>query len=125
MTTISLWENLGSSCILAIIVQLTLYTLLKTIKLNDSAGLLFIFLNSLFIMTALTNLFHRFAHLEAIERPKFILFLQRYHLILNPTHHQIHHTYPHSTYFCVTNGWANYILAKIKFWNILNKLKKL
>ena len=43
-------------------------------------------------------------------------------IILNPDHHKTHHTYPHNKNFCVTNGWANFILSKLYFWNFLNLL---
>jgi hypothetical protein len=64
--------------------------------------------------TAATNQFHRWAH-EA-EPSLVARFLQRNHLILAPRHHQVHHTPPFVGHYCVTSGWMNSALERVRFW---------
>lgn len=58
-----------------------------------------------------TNLFHKWAHSEKV--PRIVGWLQRRHLILNPARHQVHHTPPNRTAYCVTSGWMNALLDRI------------
>lgn len=69
-----------------------------------------------------TNQFHKWSHLPPERRPKAIQFLQSSGLILGPTHHAKHHAAPHDTYYCITVGWLNPILSKIKFFTGVEKL---
>lgn len=67
-----------------------------------------------------TNLFHKWAHLP--QKPGWMLWLQERHLILNMEHHQVHHTPPFETYYCITTGWMNPLLYKLKFFPRLEAL---
>ena len=58
-----------------------------------------------------TNLFHKWAHSATV--PAWISALQRWNLILNPDRHNVHHTPPNRTGYCVTNGWMNGLLDRI------------
>jgi ubiquitin-conjugating enzyme E2 variant len=69
---------------------------------------------SLCVAGFLTNQFHKWSHEP--EPPFPVRLLQRLHLILPPAHHDVHHTPPHDTYFCITTGWLNRPLAAIRFW---------
>ena len=42
--------------------------------------------------------------------------LQRAGLILSPEHHAIHHAAPRDKYYCITVGWMNPLLDKIRFF---------
>ena len=42
--------------------------------------------------------------------------MQRMRLVLEPRHHQIHHTEPFETHYCITNGWLNPLLNKVGFF---------
>ncbi len=85
---------------------------------SNSTGL---FITSLLTSTAifgfLTNQFHKWAHTDT--PPKIVKFLQRKRLILNPHHHNIHHTPPFEHYYAITNGWTNWIARKVHFYRIL------
>ncbi len=69
-----------------------------------------------------TNQFHKWSHLPSDRRPKAIQLLQSLGLILGPNHHAKHHAAPHDTYYCITVGWLNPILSKIKFFTGVEKL---
>ena len=61
-----------------------------------------------------TNQFHKWAHMD---RPSpVVAFMQRWHLILPPAHHAIHHTAPYATHYSITTGWMNRPLAAIRFY---------
>jgi hypothetical protein len=70
---------------------------------------------SFFGAAACTNQLHRWAH-DANPAPVARL-LQRVHLILPPDHHQVHHTPPFIGHYCVTNGWMNSALERVRFWS--------
>ncbi len=68
------------------------------------------FLFTFSVAILLTNQFHRWAHEPA---PPFIAgLLQRCRLILNPMHHQRHHS-DYTVGFCVTTGWMNPLLNTV------------
>lgn len=61
-----------------------------------------------------TNQFHKWAHMP--EPPRVVGLLQRCRLILGPEHHRRHHVPPFDTYYCITTGWLNRVLAATGFW---------
>lgn len=124
MTKIPVWENLGTSCMLTLLPQCALFYFILMAPHSGIYAKIYLFFNTLFLLTATTNFFHRYAHTSPKDTPHIIKWLQKYHLILNPISHQIHHRSPYDTYFCVTNGWANKLLEKIKFWSFMRKLFK-
>ncbi len=68
-------------------------------------------------ITVATNQFHKWAHQE--EPSTLARWLQRSRLVLEPSHHQVHHTAPFNMHYCITNGWLNPLLNKIKFFRRL------
>jgi hypothetical protein len=64
-----------------------------------------------------TNQFHKWAHADA--PPPGVRWLQRAGLILSPGHHSIHHASPHDKYYCITVGWMNPILTRLRFFRAL------
>jgi ubiquitin-conjugating enzyme E2 variant len=61
-----------------------------------------------------TNQFHKWAHAD--RAPRVVRWLQRVGIILSPEHHAIHHAAPHDKYYCITVGWMNPILQKLRFF---------
>lgn len=121
--THNLVSTVGNVCILAV-PPLGLCLYLKW-QLPDSVWLAFIILNFALVSaaTVATNQFHKWAHQESPS--KFAQWLQRSRLILEPSHHQLHHTAPFEMHYCITNGWLNPILNKVKFFRRLETALRL
>lgn len=71
---------------------------------------------SLFLSIAifLTNQFHKWAHMDL--PPRWVQWLQAKNLVLPKDHHDIHHVSPFDTYYCITAGWCNPFLQRIRFF---------
>lgn len=61
-----------------------------------------------------TNQFHKWAHEDAPSG--LVQVLQRSRLVLESRHHDIHHTAPFDKYYCITTGWLNPLLYRLKFF---------
>lgn len=113
MTRHGFLELAGNSCfVLAPILAVALW-LGQTME-PVAASALCVFILSFSWFAAATNVFHRWAH-EA-QPPRAVVWLQRCGVILPPAHHRLHHQSPHNTSFCVTSGWANRWLDRIRFF---------
>ena len=64
-----------------------------------------------------TNQFHKWAHTK--NPAGWVRLLQRAGLILSPEHHAVHHAAPRDKYYCITVGWMNPLLDKIRFFRFL------
>ena len=80
---------------------------------------LFVMSTALFLSVSVlaTNQFHKWAHMA--EPPTLARILQSARLILTRAHHEIHHVAPFNTHYCITTGWFNSPLAKLKFFETL------
>ncbi|HYV46400.1 MAG TPA: fatty acid desaturase family protein [Myxococcaceae bacterium] len=63
-----------------------------------------------------TNQFHKWAHQEEVG--PVVAFLQKHHLVLNPRHHDTHHTRPYDQAYCITTGWMNPVLRAVRFFRV-------
>jgi hypothetical protein len=115
--THNLVETVGNVCILAFpVLSVCLYLL----WLMPESGLLAFAVVCVALTSAATvatNQFHKWAHQESVSR--FARWLQRMRLVLEPRHHKLHHTEPFNMHYCITNGWLNPFLNKIKFFRRL------
>ena len=110
-------STIGNSCILGVVVQLIVLLTLLIFDVSALGASIMIWALMSFAGAALTNVFHKWAHAE--ENPAWIRLLQRTGLILSPEHHDVHHASPHDTYYCITNGWMNPVLDRLRFWRAL------
>lgn len=107
-------ETNGNNCLVSIPFAVVIYAIPAT---TDIWLHFFVaFWGWLFLWVFMTNQFHKWAHLE--DPPKWIQKLQRWRLILSSDHHDTHHTPPFDTYYCITTGWLNPLLARVRFFPI-------
>lgn len=110
----------ANNCVVCLPVLIPLYFFLpQNAPLLYALSLFFWFF---LIWIFATNQFHKWAH--QANRPPFIRFLQKIHLILPLDHHQIHHTVPFDKYYCITNGWLNFLLTRLGFFELILKTFK-
>jgi hypothetical protein len=115
--THGLVETTGNVCILAVpALSLCLYLMWL---IPDSVLLAFSVISFALMAaaTVATNQFHKWAHQESPSA--FARWLQRKRLVLDPQHHKRHHTQPFNVNYCITNGWLNPLLNKLKFFRRL------
>jgi ubiquitin-conjugating enzyme E2 variant len=60
---------------------------------------------------------HKWAH-EA-NPPRFVRALQRSRFFLSPEHHARHHAGTHESHYCITTGWMNLALDRLRFFRVL------
>jgi plasmanylethanolamine desaturase len=101
----------GHNCLVTLPVLAAI--LFLDVRSGWGAGVL-TFLMAASLGTFGTNQFHKWAH--QAEVGAVVGFLQRHHLVLNPDHHDIHHTRPYDQHYCITTGWLNPILRAVRFY---------
>lgn len=78
------------------------------------------FFGALIVWVMATNQIHKWAHSDAA--PATVRLLQRWRIILNPRHHDQHHQSPFDRHYCITTGWLNEPLAKVRFFRRLERV---
>jgi ubiquitin-conjugating enzyme E2 variant len=113
-------ETNGNNCILSVLLMLHVAILMpRTPSFFFYYGALMF---SIALFTLGTNQFHKWAHREPEELGPIIRGLQRAGLILSPEHHNTHHTAPFETYYCITHGMLNPLLARARFFRRAERL---
>lgn len=117
ITTHGFVELTGNVCLLAVpLLSASLYVL-WVIPASATVAFFVICLALISAATVATNQFHKWAHQESPSR--LARCLQRTRLVLEPRHHQQHHTRPFDSNYCITNGWLNPILNRLQFFRRL------
>lgn len=111
----------GSNCIGSILILIPAYHLLDPDMTRTDLFILST-IYSFLILLFFTNQIHKWAHQSS--RPAIVTWLQQKKLILSPEHHQVHHTAPHDRYYCITTGWLNPLLERIRFFEWILKITK-
>lgn len=114
ITTHNVVTTLGNSCIMG--VPLMGFCLFFVADEEASGWLAFASFVAAVValVTVATNQFHKWAHQDA--PPRLARLLQRARLVLTPDNHQTHHTEPFDSYYCITNGWLNPLLRRLRFF---------
>lgn len=112
----------GANCLISLPVLIGTWYF---VPIHSTLSLFFAAYIGLFLFGIfLTNQFHSWAHNPS--PPVWIRRLQRTGLILGPEHHARHHTPPYNTYYCITSGWLNPLLARTRlFERIKEPLRRL
>jgi ubiquitin-conjugating enzyme E2 variant len=72
------------------------------------------------LLTLATNQIHKWAHADA--PPWWVRSLQACGLVLSPEVHAQHHRAPFDRYYCITHGWLNPLLTRIRFFRGLERV---
>jgi ubiquitin-conjugating enzyme E2 variant len=68
---------------------------------------------------AWTSQVHKWAHEE--RPPVWVARLQRAGVLLRPGHHAVHHRAPHVRAYCITCGWLDPLLERVRFFEALER----
>jgi ubiquitin-conjugating enzyme E2 variant len=79
------------------------------------------FIVTLFVVSSMGNIVHRFSHMRDCENHAIVKCLQKYGILCSHSHHSIHHVLSNEKY-CAISEWNNYILDTILFWRGLEYL---
>ena len=113
MTRHGFMETNGNNCLATCVPLFTLLAIpvdyhsawqlvVVTLVVSGAAGLV------------MTNQIHKWAHDD--DPPRAVLWLQDHGVILPRRHHQVHHTWPYDGHYCITTGWTNGLLRRVRFW---------
>jgi ubiquitin-conjugating enzyme E2 variant len=70
--------------------------------------------------SAMTNQIHQWAHMS--EPPRLVRWLQRGRLVLGHGAHEEHHGSPYDVGYCITTGWWNGPLDRLRFFRGLERM---
>ncbi len=75
---------------------------------------------SLTLALFVTNQFHSWAH--SPSPPRIVGWLHAWGLILTPKQHAHHHRNDHDRAYCVTSGWLNPLLDRVRFFERIERI---
>lgn len=107
-------ETNGNNCI---VVCVGLYLPMSVLALLPEGALRYWLVAvglSLGFAVFMTNQIHKWSHLD--EPPWYAILFQKLGLFMTTRHHDIHHTAPYDTHYCITSGWLNPIFARTHFF---------
>jgi len=116
ITRHSFVETNGANCLVSL--PPMVYIWFATSPTEDY--LLRIFFFFFFVSIFLTNQIHKWSHMDS--PPLLVRALQRMHIILPIEHHAVHHAAPHDKYYCITCGWLNWPLQKLRFFQGVKRM---
>ncbi len=101
---------------LPVLVPTLLLVPVTTSRAGFLAGVfVFVLLTAVF----LTNQVHKWAHMDVAPAP--VRLLQRWGVIISQDHHDLHHTLPHDTYYCITVGVWNPLFERFHIFPRLER----
>ena len=107
-------ETNGSSCIAAVP-----FLVATCVMPLETGGALFgqAFLLAVALGGLAANQCHKWVHMEEGLTPAVVRWAQRCWLVLPRWQHQLHHTPPFNSHFCISSGWLNSPLnALLRVW---------
>lgn len=117
----NLFVTIGNTCILGVPLLGACWWLVARDEETKAPTAFAVAVVALMTATAVaTNLFHKWAHAE--KTSWLIRALQRANLILRPEHHDRHHCSPHDNSYCITNGWCNPLLDRVRLFRRAEKI---
>lgn len=114
------FEVNGNNC-LALLPLVAAVLLLGEPRQGEAVPALFVQVTALaFAMaTFATNQFHKWAHQQ---RPvAAVRWLQATGLILSPVHHGLHHAAPYRQAYCITAGWLDPLLDRLRIFERIER----
>jgi plasmanylethanolamine desaturase len=111
------FDTNGDTCLIALPVLCSLWWL----PTGTEWGLTILTFGVFFCAFAIpTNQIHQWAHMA--DPPQWVQILQRMGLILSHDKHSLHHSEPYDGYYCITTGFCNRWLERLKFFRHLEKM---
>ncbi len=113
-------ETNGDNCMVLIPVQVGV--LLMPIDGSAFWVLFHAFALSFAFWIMLTNQIHKWAHMRRKDLWLPVRALQRAGVFLTVSEHAKHHTVPFESHYCITNGWMNGPLQRVRFFRTLERI---
>ncbi|MGB5809692.1 MAG: fatty acid desaturase CarF family protein [Polyangiales bacterium] len=111
-------ETNGEPCVLSAIALAVLAGLASAVQ-SELGAAAFTLVWTMAVVGAWANQVHKWAHMT--DAPGLARVLQRVGLALRPGEHACHHRAPHDSGYCISTGWMNPFLDRLKLWAWLER----